>query len=50
MADVTNSPEPTAGGQLSGETARAWAVKRLKKLEGQPPSQVSQPPGIGKGG
>jgi hypothetical protein len=42
MADVTNSGEPTAGGQLSGETARAWAVKRLKKLEGQtaPPAPM----------
>ncbi len=34
MSDVTNSAEPSAGGQLSGETARAWAIKRLKKLEG----------------
>ena len=36
MSDVTNSAEPMAGGQLSGDTARQWAIKRLKKLEGQP--------------
>ncbi len=37
MADVTNSSEPTAGGQLSGEVAKQWAIKRLKKIEGAPP-------------
>ncbi len=31
--DVTNQTEPTAGGKLSGETYRAAAIKRLKKLQ-----------------
>lgn len=33
--DVTNQTEPTAGGKLSGETYRAAAIKRLKKLQEQ---------------
>ncbi len=35
MADVTESSEPTAGGQLSGETSRAAAVKRYQKQAGE---------------
>jgi hypothetical protein len=41
--DVTNASDPQAGGQLSGETARAWAIKRLKKREQANPSGAPRP-------
>jgi hypothetical protein len=51
--DATNAGTPQAGGQLSGEVARQYAIKRLKSLQevglgktaGQPPSQMIGPPG-----
>jgi hypothetical protein len=49
--DSTNADVPAAGGQLSGDTAKAAAIKRLKALQeqgqkaaGSPPSQMIGPP------
>jgi hypothetical protein len=43
MADATNSGTPSAGGNLSGDLIRQYAVKRLERQ--QRAQQAPQTPG-----